>query len=534
MNISLVAINSRYTHSCPALYYLRSAIADLPHSVRIQEFIIHQPVLDILAEIEKHQPDLIALSIYIWNSMLFREIVPALKSILPDARLVLGGPEVTGNPQFWQEIAGPESHIISGFGEIAFRRLIEDSGNASIGMPQEASAFSRLPFLYTEDDMRSLMGKYIYYEASRGCPFNCSYCVSSKHPFEKRGLDKVLPELDWLSSYKPKIVKLVDRSFNADPDYACAIWEHLIERNPSTRFHFEVYPNLLREKDIDLLRNAPPGLFQFEIGIQSIHDDILRAVNRNESWSRVEPILCELIGMGNIHIHLDMICGLPLQTEDHIRQSFNSIYDLLPDHFQMGFLKVLPGTRIFQSDNDFERVQHPPYHILKTRWLSFRKISRLIHIARLVDIFHNSGNFRTTLDHLVERAASPYDFFNDLLTWWEANNIPVQSATWQVMAKHLARFIGDDPESIDCLRWDWCRIANSHWFPPYLRARNIDKRIIVDRLIDLNQEIPLQQLKQAVIFAPETESFRSRMMPDHSCACFIPTDGSKIIRYIKL
>ncbi len=535
MNLSLVAINSRYTHSCPALYYLRSAIADLPHEVRIHEFTIHQPPIEILAEIEKHRPDIIALSIYIWNSMLFREIVPALRSILPDVKLVLGGPEVTGNPQYWQDIAGPDSHIIEGFGELAFREHIVMLSSEAYRSTDNTLGleFSSLPFLYTDGDMQELKGRYIYYEASRGCPFNCSYCVSSKHKFEKRGLDRVLPELDWLSSHKPNIVKLVDRSFNADPDYAHAIWKHLIESNPSTRFHFEIYPSLLREKDIDLLKTAPPGLFQFEVGIQSIHDDILRGVNRHESWSKVEPILRKLIGMGNIHIHLDMICGLPLQTENHIRESFIRIYDLQPDHFQMGFLKVLPGTSIFQNESDYDCMQHPPYHILKTRWLSFRQISRLIQIARLVDLFHNSGNFSAVLERLVMRASSPYDFYDDLLAWWQKNDIPIQSATWQVLAKNLADFIGNDRESIDCLRWDWCKIANSHWFPEYLLCPEIDKRSIIEQLIDRNPEIPLQQLKRAVIFVPETEDFRSRMMPDASYACFIPTDNGKIIRYIK-
>ncbi len=538
MNISLVAINSRFTHSCPALYYLRSAIADLSHHVRIQEFTIHQPSLEILSEIGRHKPDLIALSIYIWNSVLFQEIVPALKAILPDAKLVLGGPEVSGNPEFWSKLAGEQNHIIEGFGEIPFREMIEAESEATDSsltplIKGNKRGFSSLPFLYTDEDMQSLKGKYIYYEASRGCPFNCSYCVSSRHKLEKRGLDKVLPELEWLSSHKPNIVKLVDRSFNADPEYAYAIWEHLIKLNPTTRFHFEVYPNLLRQKDLDLLTSAPPHLFQFEAGIQSTHDEILRAINRNESWTNVEPILKQLIEPGNIHIHLDMICGLPYQTEEHIRESFNRIYALKPDHFQMGFLKVLPGTNIFLDDSEFDCMANPPYHILRTNWVSFQKISRLIRIARLVDIFYNSEKFSQTIDHLVQRATTPYDFYQNLLDWWEANDIPLQSATWQVQAEHLVHYIGDDYEAIDCLRWDWCEIANSHWFPEYLRAQEIDKRRVIERLAEQNQEIPLQYLKRAVIFVSETDAFRDRMMPDARYACFIPTDKDKIILTIE-
>ncbi len=539
MNLSLIAINSRFTHSCPALYYLKAAVRHLPVHVTLQEFTIHQQAVEMLAKIKHAQPDVVACSIYIWSAAIFRELIPAIQAVLPDTRMILGGPEVSGNPGYWRTLAGDDAFIVTGFGERPFRELVEslssdeaNPANMSKNLFDPEPDFASLPFLYSENDIQELKGKYIYYEASRGCPFQCAYCVSSHHNLQKRGLEKVLPELARFAEYQPSIVKLVDRSFNADPDYAYAIWEYLIELNPQTRFHFEVYPALLREKDIRLLATAPDHLFQFEIGIQSTHDEILRGVKRYESWEKVHPLLERLIAPGNIHIHLDMLCGLPFQTTTHIRTSFNRIFQLRADHFQMGFLKVLPGTNVFEDESDFACFREAPYHILKTRWLSFDEISQLLRIARLLDLFWNSENFQTTVGELVSRASSPFDFFVELLDWWDRQNISLQSATWQVMGKYLAAYIDDDPYLIDCLRWDWCKIANSHWFPEYLRARELDKRAIIEKLHRFYKEIPLQQLKKAVIFEPETEDFRLRVMDGRRYACFIPGSTGKITRFL--
>ncbi len=348
-NILLVGINARYTHSNLAIRYLRNYVSDLSYQITLEEFTINQPLLDILSKIFKLEPEIIALSVYIWNTEIIRKLLPEVHKLLPECKIILGGPEVSYNPQHWLEEFPFLNFIICGAGEAGFRYLIEKKLLVKEQIIKiQNPAFNEIKFPYTDDDFPGLKDKYIYYEASRGCPFKCSYCLSSRsdQKLELREFNKVKEELEFLLNKKPRIIKFVDRTFNANREFSRNIWQYLIEINPDTKFHFEIYPALLEEEDFILLEKCPVDLFQFEIGIQSTNPATLKAIHRPDNWHKTKEKIQKLISIGNIHIHVDLIAGLPYDEFKHIKHSFNDIYALQADHFQLGFLKILPGTEI--------------------------------------------------------------------------------------------------------------------------------------------------------------------------------------------
>lgn len=429
MRILLVAINARYTHSSLALRYLRNALLSEAKArafdidILIREFNTSQPRLEITRDIVGLAPDMLMGSCYIWNADYFDAILPDIRALLPLCRLVLGGPEAAYRADDWLSRHNEIDLVVRGSAEGAATLLSERDFNLSSFPDRKLYApnlpFCDVPFPYNDDDFLQLEKHYLYYESSRGCPFHCSYCLSSREDqkLDEKDVDVVIAELERIAAHEPFLVKFVDRSFNAHPERARAIWRHLIRDHADgpTRYHFEVHPLFLADEDFLILANASDGLFQFELGVQTVHQATRKAIDRAGEWPREREAIRQLMAVDTVHVHLDLIAGLPGESLRDIAISFNELMELKPDQLQLGFLKGLPGTtlrekadRACEGNMGVSPVEHsidcalfqtrPPYEILDTYSLPAADIGILKGVEELVDGLYNSGRFRTQMD----------------------------------------------------------------------------------------------------------------------------------------
>ncbi|MDP8267348.1 MAG: DUF4080 domain-containing protein [Candidatus Tenebribacter davisii] len=541
-NLLLVGINARYTHLNLAIRYLRNYVKDLNYTTKILEFSINQNILEILEYIVKEQPNIIAFSVYIWNTEKVRLLLPELKKLLPESKVIMGGPEVSYDPHNWLKEFPEIDFIICGAGESGLRSILENNLNISERVIKKKNPhFSEIPFPYLAADFPEINDKYIYYESSRGCSFKCSYCLSSRldQALEFRDTATVKEELLFLIKQKPRILKFVDRTFNANKKHARDIWNFLIDLAPDMTFHFEIYPELLEDKDLQILKNSPKGLFQFELGIQSTNPDTLKAIHRANNWQKTTDIIKRLISLENIHIHVDMIAGLPYEDIISFERSFNDIFKLQADNFQLGFLKVLQGTEMAENADNFGIVatKISPYIILKSNWLSFTELNKIHKIETLLNEFSNSNKFNTTLKHLILKYDSPYMFFKQFLTFLQIRKFDLQTKNWQKKAEKLVDFINTDfPKSkeffFDCLRWDWCLQARSHYYPEFIKndvnykAKQIGYEYLsslkLKDKIKLNSiELSVSDIKKVIYFIPVTDRFKQEHLPTSNIAAFL-------------
>jgi hypothetical protein len=495
--ILLIGINARYSHPAMALYYLREYVRDLPWDVLIREFTIHSPASDILRCIEDERPDTVAFSVYIWNSALVQAVLLELGRMRGRPRIVLGGPDAGYNPEDWLSRFGFVDFIIQGHGEEAFRELLARGITAQTRILQKVNPpFSKIPFPYTEEDIISFEHRKIYYETSRGCLFKCAYCLSSREDqrLEFREISRIKYELSMLMKHKPEMIKLVDRTFNAKKSHAHSVWEHIIDlyAGSGTRFHFEVHPHLLDEDDFKLLESSPHGLFQFEIGIQSTFRPALEAVNRKGDWEVIRPIIKRLIEMKTIPIHVDLIAGLPFEDYETLSFSFNEVYSLNSDHFQLGYLKVLPGTdamtRIEEWGIRFD--PRPPYEVTENLWLSAQQMKKIKMIAKLLDMIYNSHRFKMTLENLLQQYKSPFILFEALALASLRKTAEYNEMRWEYLTGLIIdcaseRNIKDDSIT-DCLREDWRVSSKANRMPKMLkingtRNKRRDRKVRLDR-----------------------------------------------------
>ncbi|MDD3049939.1 MAG: radical SAM protein [Candidatus Cloacimonetes bacterium] len=515
--IAIISINARWTHSNLAVYYLKKTISDLPVDVNVIEFNINQPLLEMLEILHKSDADILAFSVYIWNSDIVGKLITECKKILPDSLIVLGGPEVSYSAEQWLKNYSAIDYIICGNGEQAFRQLITENSHdlpTIISLPNPH--FSEIPFPYDENDWENLNHKYIYYESSRGCPFKCSYCLSSRQDqkLQYKAIDTIVAELSEIISRKPKIIKFVDRTFNSDSKHARAIWSYLKEFQ--TPCHFEIHPQLLKEDDFEFLSTIPKNLFQFEIGIQTLNNVTLKAIHRNHEWQKVKDNILRLLKLGNIHIHVDLIQGLPYESSESFADSFNEVYNLKADQFQLGFLKVLPGTEIYEKQAEYgmKYLSYPPYQILSTKWLSFAETCLWEKIEHLLNIYYNSHNFQKTFIELESLYISPFELFYGILSFFQKKKFKLNSKDWQTNASGLLEFITENhPNKIsffrDCLRWDWCYLANSHYYPPFIDSAELHT-IRKKHNNKLKAVISSNNLKCIIYLLIETERFAEK------------------------
>jgi radical SAM superfamily enzyme YgiQ (UPF0313 family) len=422
MNVLLVGINARYTHSNLALLYLRNEIEACGHQARVLEFHISQPRLGIIQDIRAQDPEVLLLSAYIWNSQLLKSIIVDLRALMPKVPIIIGGPEAGYRAEAWLSEFPFLECVVKGPGEKAVRFLAQNGfrtdGRKILAIP--APAFEEIPFPYKESDLDLLSRRYVYYESSRGCPFSCSYCLSSRsdQALDEKSVPTTIAELSRIIAHEvrwpaPPIVKFVDRSFNADPSRARAIWRFLAQADTRATYHFEIHPGLLEEEDFSLLESIPAGRFQFEIGIQSVNTATLAAVNRSMDWVRAKPRIARLIKLGTIHIHLDMIAGLPGEGLAECARSLDEILGLKPQQLQLGFLKSLPGTALDEEGPARGQIAMalPPYQVLANDRLSALDFRLLGRVEELLDSVWNANKFEIELDELADAGGGYFSAF---------------------------------------------------------------------------------------------------------------------------
>ena len=432
MNILLVAINAKYIHSNPAVFSLKSCTGKYESYVNIMEFTINQQSSYILSEIYKKNPDVIAFSCYIWNRNIIENIIYDLHKILPDTDIWAGGPEVSYNAseiiQKWK-LRG----VMTGPGEGVFARLVSSyveghSDNLPVILDGNIIcrlALDEIPFWY--QDLTDFEHRIIYYESSRGCPFSCSYCLSSiDKNMDFRSVWRVCQELDFFLNQKVPQVKFVDRTFNCRKSHALPILRHILENdNKVTNFHFEIAADLLDDDYFELFEQFRPGAVQLEIGVQSTCPETIREIDRVTDFKKISNAVKRISSYQNIHVHLDLIAGLPFEDLLIFQTSFNDVYSLYPEQLQLGFLKVLKGSNMELRSIKYglQYTYLPPYEVLSTKWLSYEDICRLKQIEEVLEIYYNSGQFRNTLNYLNSFFDTPYSMYECLASWYEEHHL---------------------------------------------------------------------------------------------------------------
>lgn len=472
MKFLLVAVNAKYIHSNPAIYSLKAYSGrELGKYVELAEYTINQKPGEILADIDKRKPDVIGFSCYVWNWALIQTLLAELPKLLPQTPIWLGGPEVSYDAneilQKHKEVTG----VMTGEGEAVFRELLEYYVCArpkkelkdipglclETGYTQKHALtdMNRIPFLY--NDLAPFENKIIYYESSRGCPFRCSYCLSSiDKEVRFRDIEIVKKELQFFLDNRVKQVKFVDRTFNCKHEHAMAIWQFLQENdNGVTNFHFEISADILQEKEIRLLNSLRPGQVQLEIGVQSVNPKTLEAIHRVMDVERLERIVESIHNGKNIHQHLDLIAGLPYEDYESFEKSFNRVCRMKPEQLQLGFLKVLKGSEMAEKAEEYGICywDSPPYEVLYTKWLSYAEIQKLKQIEEMVELYYNSGQFNRTLPVLEKAFTGPFAMYEKLAEFYERKNYftnhPARVYRYQVLLDFAEEY---DREKLEIYR----------------------------------------------------------------------------------
>jgi len=543
MKILLAGINVRYTHSTLALCYLKKYIEYLNYEIDIMEFTVKERADNIVKILMSGNPDVICFSVYIWNSRIIAEIIGKIRLLHPRIIIAVGGPEVSYDPENYIGTSGSADFVICGSGEEGFRRLALEGFNTRERIIREKNPpFSLIPFPYDDEEMTRLKKRFIYYESSRGCPFKCSYCLSSRldQGCQYRGLASVKDEIDFICSFKPGLVKFVDRTFNSRRDHYRGIWDHIVSRHSGgeTSFHFEIYPELLSDDDLSFLKSVPPGIFQFEMGIQSTRGETLAAVNRKGNWGETAPIVEKLSAPGNIHLHVDLIAGLPFEGYNEFAESYNRVYALNAGHFQCGFLKVLPGTEMRERSRDYslEYSHDAPYEIFSNKWISEEEMMRLKRIASLTDLIRNSGKFKTSEILFSVLYGNPFSFYEALASA-AAGTESGDLRSWESIAVIMSAICRRDfprfsEELTDSLRWDFCVSMKSHHYPEIIKpesSREVKRagyRYFIEKssanIITYNEHsFHKNDLRKSIFFRPCTDIFKEKYMPAGN-ALFLP------------
>ncbi len=483
MKFLLAAINAKYIHSNLGIYslikYAQDMFADrkaqgeeLPGiQIEMGEYTINHQMELILQDIYRRSPDVVGFSCYIWNILYVKELVRDLKKVLPQVQIWLGGPEVSYDAEAVLRELPEVKGIMAGEGEETFYHLVEQymaeehpaflsaqpglifrkkDGGIHTGMPAPLMDLSRIPFSY--GNLEGLEHRIIYYESSRGCPFSCSYCLSSIDKTVRfRDLDLVKKELSFFLDRRVPQVKFVDRTFNCKKSHSMEIWKFILEHdNGVTNFHFEISADLLDEDELALMERMRPGLIQLEIGVQTTNPDTIREIRRKMDLVKLENNVHRVNSFRNIHQHLDLIAGLPYEDYESFRKSFNDVYRMEPEQLQLGFLKVLKGSYMEEMAGEYGLLykSQPPYEVLSTRWLSYGDVIRLKGVEKMVEVHYNSGQFRTVLKELVKEFDEPFDLFQALAEYYEENRITGISHSRLARYEILFRFINENVPDI--------------------------------------------------------------------------------------
>lgn len=439
MKILLAACNAKYIHSNLAVYDLKAYSSDYDEHVILREYTINQSKDEILKDIYSSGADVVCFSCYIWNISFVRELIRDLVKILPKTAFWAGGPEVSYDAEKFLTEMPEMTGVMVGEGEKTFHDLLEfyidgkDSLEEISGIAyrtgdkiihngwRELMDLSAIPFVY--EHLEKFENRIIYYESSRGCPFSCSYCLSSiDKKLRFRDLELVKKELQFFLDHRVPQVKFVDRTFNCKHEHAMTIWKYILEHdNGVTNFHFEISADLLREEEMELMSQMRPGLIQLEIGVQSTNPETIRAIHRHMDLKKLEHCVNRVHSFRNIHQHLDLIAGLPYEDYDTFHQSFNDVYQMKPDQLQLGFLKVLKGSLMQKEAEGYGIVykEKEPYEVLSTNWLTYGEVLKLKMVESMVEVYYNSGQFWHTLEYLVPFEKDAFTFYEKLGSFYE-------------------------------------------------------------------------------------------------------------------
>jgi Fe-S oxidoreductase len=442
MKIVLVAINAKYIHSNLAVYNLKAYANEYTDQIEIAEYTMNQYTEQILMDIYKRKPDILAFSCYIWNIDYVRELVVNIKKVLPEVSIWLGGPEVSYDAPKVLEQYLEVDVVLCGEGEETFYELLchvekrksleniagivyREGKHITQNPMREPMNLSEIPFIY--DDLTPFENKIIYYESSRGCPFSCSYCLSSiDKRLRFRDLELVKQELQYFLNANVSQVKFIDRTFNCKREHAYEIWSYLQEHdNGITNFHFEVAADLFSEKEIELFKTMRAGLIQLEIGVQSTNEETITEIKRVMAFAKVADMVAKIQRTGNVHQHLDLIAGLPFENYERFMQSFNQVYALRPEQLQLGFLKVLKGSYMEEQKGKYELIytSKSPYEVLCTKWLSYAEILTLKGVEEMVEVYYNSGQFEHTIPYLEKCFDTPFALYESLSRYYEERGL---------------------------------------------------------------------------------------------------------------
>lgn len=486
MKVVLVGINAKFVHTNLALDYLSNAC---PYPVTALEFTINESERDILAEIAEQKADLIGFSCYIWNWDLIIRLTENLRKIQPEVSILLGGPEVSYDSEKLLEQYHWLDFIIRGPGELPWQELLTSWPD-----------FSRVPSLvwrkggiiesnpvcpddWEERDSpfasalkHDYEGKNIYYETSRGCPYHCSYCLSGEDKLRFLPLERVKKELALISKSRAKQIKFVDRTFNCRSERAVAIWNYIMAlEQRGINYHFEISADLLNEEMLNTLAKAPAGLFNLEIGVQTVHEATLKAVYRRSKIEKAFYWIKRILQETKVHVHLDLIIGLPHESYEQFKLSFNEVVSLAPHKLQIGFLKLLRGSKIRREAElyGYEYTSYPPYEILSNLFISYKEISFLHRLEHVFDKYYNSGRFYYILNYLAEFTTEDYfSFYEKLTVYWQENNYFSRSIGLEECYKILADFIRLNynsllPFGLEVLRFDYLLHKNQGNLPSW-------------------------------------------------------------------
>lgn len=506
MKVIFAAINSKYIHTALGLRYVKEYCRERGLNVDLIEETINTPILTVLDKLMSAQADVYAFSVHIWNKLFVYRLLGMLRKLRPEAVIIVGGPEVAFDAEKIFSEQPAIDYIIQGEGEItvadllislqkqlpppahvAYKRDGKTELNVGVTVIKDLSI---LPFPYPDLQQVIAEHKIVYYECSRGCPFNCSYCLSGiSRSVRRRPLNLVLADLAKFIEVGTPLVKFVDRTYNLDEEYFLPIMHYLAEADTETVFHFEIKADILSPQVIEFLQKVPQGRFQLEIGIQTTNPAALQAINRRDNWNRLAHNVRSLLQAGNMHIHLDLIAGLPYEGLYEFSQSFNDAYALQPHMLQLGFLKVLPGTQMRQerAKHNLIYMEEPPYEILATAYMPYENMRFLKQLENIFDQTYNSGSFENILRHLLAEEKSAFAFYEHLTKWWVGKGYYPQSHNAKGVARILYEYIEENIAEerrqsafIEVLRYDVFRhIAG--WRPQWL---NWNDETIFERVSD--------------------------------------------------
>ena len=506
MKVLLTAINSKFVHSNLAVRYLKAFTKDMDYEGKIREFSINDREENILEEIMKEKPNVVAFSTYIWNIEMVTRISNLIKIVNKNIEIIYGGPEVSyDSKKILEELVG--DYIIEGEGEKTYREFIEyklgkrsiddirgfyykENGEVIANGKRPLMNMNEIVFPYEEDE--NLDNKIVYFEGSRGCPFNCKYCLSSTtHGVRFLDIERVKKELKFFIDKKVRLVKFVDRTFNCNHKFSMAIWEFLINEDTNTKFHFEISADILKKQELELLREAPNDRFQFEVGVQTTNDDVLNRINRFVNFSDIKEKVCELLEIKNIKQHLDLIAGLPGENYDSFKKSFNEVYNIRPEEIQLGFLKLLKGSSMREEAHlyNMKYSPYPPYEILSTKDLSYEELLILKKIEAMVDKYYNSQKFTNIIKFFITKFRNPFDFYLALGNFFDEKgyfkrNIGNSEYYKVFLDFNMEILKGDNSILGDILKFDYLRFNKKRGMPSFL-----DRPLTKEQEIEMKSKI---------------------------------------------